>query len=250
MGSPSTRTWLFGQVPAARAHQQRGGLLVETVDAAVRVVEGDRALDRVDQVDLALDHVLPGRRVGVLEVGHVHVRARVERVDEHLALGRAGQLDPALLEVGVGDGRDPPVAGADVARFGREVRQLARVQAGLAFVACLQQRLPPRVEFAVQARYELESRPGQHVVEARQAGTTDLDAGGGGNRHLLMVSSPGDPIRARRRRRSSRVYGPTMSRWPRPMTSTVSSGRCSRGEAHQVARVAAVRLEQLPVHRH
>ena len=128
-------------MPAARAHQQRGGLLVEPVDAAVRVVEGDRALDGVDQVDLALDHVLPGRRVGVLEVGHVHVGARVEGVDQHLALGRAGQLDPALLQVGRGDGRDPPVAVADVARLGQEVGQLARVEARLALVARLEQRL-------------------------------------------------------------------------------------------------------------
>ena len=80
-------------------------------------------------------------RVGVLEVGHVHVGARVEGVDEHLAIGRAGQLDPALLQVGRGDRRDLPIAFADVARLGQKVGQLARVEARLAFVPRLQQRL-------------------------------------------------------------------------------------------------------------
>ena len=69
---------------------------------------------RVDQVRLALDHVRPGRRVRVLEVGHEDLRARVERVDHHLPLGRAGDLDAPVLEVGRRLG-DLPVALADLA---------------------------------------------------------------------------------------------------------------------------------------
>ena len=61
--------------------------------------------DRVAQVDLALDQVLPGRRVGVLEVGHEDLGAGVERVDDHLAVDRAGDLDPAILQIG-GNRRD------------------------------------------------------------------------------------------------------------------------------------------------
>jgi hypothetical protein len=53
---------LLGQVPAARAHQQHGGLLVQRVLLAVRG-EVDGAAHGVAQVDLALDHVRPGRRV-------------------------------------------------------------------------------------------------------------------------------------------------------------------------------------------
>ena len=37
-----------------------------------------------------IDHVLPAGGVGILEVGHVHVSAGVEGVDQHLAIGRAG----------------------------------------------------------------------------------------------------------------------------------------------------------------
>ena len=39
-------------------------------------------------------------RVGVLEVGHEALGARVERVDHELAVGRAGDLDAAVLVVG------------------------------------------------------------------------------------------------------------------------------------------------------
>src|SRR4029078_3780253 len=84
------------QVPAARAHQQYGGHQIQGVAPAVRDDERDRALDRVAEVDLALDHVLPGRRIRVLEVGHEYVGAAIERVDHHLAVGGAGDLHAAV----------------------------------------------------------------------------------------------------------------------------------------------------------
>ena len=115
----------FGQVPAARAHQQRRRILAQLVVAAVGAVVGDRALDRVAQVDVALDHVAPGRGVGVLEVGHEAVGARVQRVDDHLALGRAGDLDPALLQIGRSRG-DLPVALADLGGVLEEVQRRRR----------------------------------------------------------------------------------------------------------------------------
>ena len=53
-------------------------------------------LDRVDQVHVPLDLVAPGRGVRVLEVGHEALGARVERVDDELAVGRPGDLDAAV----------------------------------------------------------------------------------------------------------------------------------------------------------
>jgi hypothetical protein len=47
----------FGQVPATRANEQRRGLRVELVGAAIRILEGNGAPDSVDQIELALDHV-------------------------------------------------------------------------------------------------------------------------------------------------------------------------------------------------
>ena len=91
---------LLRQVPAARTHEQRGQLVLQRVGLALRRDEIDAAADRVAQVDVALDVVVPARRVRVLEVGHEHLRARVERVDDHLAIDRPGDLDAAIGDVG------------------------------------------------------------------------------------------------------------------------------------------------------
>ena len=86
---------------------------------ASRRVERDRPLERIGEVPLALDAVLPGRRVRVLEVGHEDLRARVERVDHHLPVDRAGDLDAPVGDL-VGERRDPPVASRTSAVSGRK----------------------------------------------------------------------------------------------------------------------------------
>ena len=118
---------LLGQVPAARAHQQRGELRRELVLLAVRARVLDRALDGVDQVDVAADLVLPRRGVRVLEVGHEAARARVERVDDELAVGRPGDLHPPVAVVGRRRG-DLPVArrGSRASRPGSRACRRAR----------------------------------------------------------------------------------------------------------------------------
>ena len=130
-----------GEVPAARADQQRRGLLGQPVLAPVGLGVLDRPLDRVDEVDVALDDVAPGRRAGVLEVGHPAAGTGIKGVDGHLALGRAGDLDPAVLEV-VRDRCDAPVALAHGPRLGQEVQALAGGQPGHALAAALQARSP------------------------------------------------------------------------------------------------------------
>src|SRR4029079_17859729 len=69
---------LFEEVPAAWTHQQRRGLFVERIALSVRGRERDGAPHRVAQVDLALDHVFPRRRIGILEVGHEYICAGIE----------------------------------------------------------------------------------------------------------------------------------------------------------------------------
>jgi hypothetical protein len=75
---------------------------------------------------LSLDVVRPCRRVRVLEIGHEHLRARVERVDDHLAIDRAGDLDAAVLQVRR-NRSDAPVAAAHIRGLGKEVGTLAAV---------------------------------------------------------------------------------------------------------------------------
>ena len=70
MGFAVDQKVLFHQVPAARTHHQRGGLFAQLVVLAFGAGIGDGAADGVAQVDLALDDVPPGGRVGVFEIGH------------------------------------------------------------------------------------------------------------------------------------------------------------------------------------
>ena len=150
------RQVLLGQVPAARAHEQRRRVVDQLVVTAVGAVVGDRALDRVDQVDVALDLVLPGRRVRVLEVGHEALGAAVQRVDDELAVGRAGDLGAAVLVVGPRR-RDLPVAVADLGRLGQEPVRLA------ALFACLQQLRTARAEPFLELADEGQRLVGEDV---------------------------------------------------------------------------------------
>ena len=71
------------------------------------------AADRVAEVDLAADHVVPVGSTRVLHVGQPHPRAGVEGVDRHLAVGGSGHLDAAVDQVGRGRSH-APVAVADL----------------------------------------------------------------------------------------------------------------------------------------
>ena len=150
------------QVPAARPHEQGRRLLVQAV-LLLAGIELDRAVERVREVDLALDAVLPGRRVRVLEVGHEHLRARVERVDHHLPVDRAGDLDAAVLQLGR-DRRDAPVALADLLRLGEEVGQLAVAQPLRPLVPRVEQLAPPRAEPALELGEEVDRVGGEDAL--------------------------------------------------------------------------------------
>ena len=149
---------LLDQVPAARAHEQRRHLVAEAVLAPVVAGELDRALDRIGQVELALHDVGPRRRQGVLEVGHEAARARVQRVDDHLAVDRAGDLDAAVAE-SAGAAATCQSPSRIVARLGQEVERRAAGDARAALRARGEQLAPARLEALVQRADE-----GQRVV--------------------------------------------------------------------------------------
>ena len=177
MDSPSTTDVALFEVPAARADEEHGGFVVERVVlAGGRVVEGDGAADGVDEVDLAVEEVVPGGRGGVFEVGHEDLRAGVERVDDHLAVDGAGDLDAAVLEVG-GDGRDVPGGLADLACLGQEVGALAGVELLLARDARGEQLLAAGVELALERDDEGEGFGREDAVVAFGSGGVNGGAG-------------------------------------------------------------------------
>ena len=165
---------LLGQVPAARAREDHGDLVVQLVVlAAVRVIEGDGAGDRVAHVLLALEHVMPGRTVGILEVRHPATRPGVEGVDGHLAVGRTGQLDAPIPQV-VGDGCYLPVAVTDLLRLRQKIGHLAGVYPLLALGPLLQQLVDPAGELPRQLRHEGHRVGREHVRELVRNGRREL----------------------------------------------------------------------------
>ena len=118
---------LLGHVPAAGAHDDSRQLLVggELVFLALGRSEVDVASERVEQVDLALDDRVPLRGVRVFLIGQPHLCAGVERVDRHLLVGRAGDLDAAVFEAGCRRCDLPGGIVADLGGLGEEVEVLA-----------------------------------------------------------------------------------------------------------------------------
>ena len=136
---------------------------------------------------LPVDDVRPRRRVRVLEVGHEDARAGVERVDHHLPVDRAGDLDAALAQVRRRLGH-APVAVADLARLGQEVGQLAGASRCPALGARGEQLAPPRAELALQQGDELERFGREDLGRARCRGSSDRDPGRRRHRHLRIPS--------------------------------------------------------------
>ncbi len=116
--------------------------------AGFGIVKGDRAAHRIHQIRLAVDHVVPGRRVGVLEIGHEHARPAIEGVDHHLAVGRAGDFDAPVLDV-VRDRRHPPIAVADRFGFGEKIGFPPAIEALLDFAAAVEKAAALGAEFAL-----------------------------------------------------------------------------------------------------
>src|SRR5436190_22898527 len=101
---------LLDQVPSARSDQQRRSLLIQAVLLAFRTGVSHSAIDGIAKIDLTLYVVLPCRRVGILKVSHEHARARVERIDDHFAIHRSGDLDAAVFEIFRNGGNSPGAA--------------------------------------------------------------------------------------------------------------------------------------------
>ena len=154
------------EMPAARADEEHGDLVVQRVLLLARV-ERDRPLERIREVPLAGDAVLPGGGVRVLEVGHEDLRARVERVDHHLAVDRAGDLDATVGDL-VRERRDPPVAGAHVGRLLEEVGQLACGQPAEPLRAAREELAAPVAELALEVGEEGDGVRREDVVDVHQ----------------------------------------------------------------------------------
>ena len=157
------------EVEAARTDDQHRRVGADRIGfAGVIVGEGQPAAPPVDQIGLAVDQIGKSRRGRILEVGHEHAGARIERVDDHLAGRRASDFDPAILQV-ARRRRDFPFGGADRRRFDGKVGQLAGIEAQLTLGPRGEQCQPPRVEPAMKVAEQGQRVAAQHFGRARMA---------------------------------------------------------------------------------
>lgn len=169
-GSPVDLEMLLHEVEAAGTHEEHRRLSRQRVLLAT-LLERDGARDRVAQVHLAVEAVAIGGAVGVLEVRHEDVGARVQRVDDHLPVHRTGDLH-AAVEDRSGQRGALPLTRADGSRLGEEAEQLARLQTRVA-LATRRQTLGHRgSEPAHQARDEGHTIDYVCSRAGRCAGTT------------------------------------------------------------------------------
>ena len=138
------------EMPSARPHQKRRDLFIQAVFLALGTGERQPSLDRIDQVDLALDEVRPRRGVGIFEIGHAPVLQIVR--------GR----------------RDAPFGRSHRRGRWQEVRHLPRIDPRLPLITRGKQLLTAATEFALQATDEVERLRRQHFARPPRHRAFDL----------------------------------------------------------------------------
>ena len=113
--------------------------------------------------------------VAVLEIRHENVGARVEGIDDHLAIDRASDLDTAVLRRSAGAGAHPPVIFSDLARLLKEAGEFPAVEPQLARFPPLQQLETTGVESAMQHGQELDGIGSDDLLESRPHRPANLD---------------------------------------------------------------------------
>ncbi len=186
----------LGQVPAPGADDDRGQVgqapAGQAVGLALRGGEVDAPLDRVDEVDLRADHVVPAGRGGVLHVGQPAFRARVQRVDGHLALARAGDLDAPVLQAGRERRDRPGEVLADRGGLGQEARVEPVGDLRAALLAALEELLAAADEGAVEFGEEVQRLGRQDLVLPFRGRSGDGHrlggAGAGEGVHVVLLA--------------------------------------------------------------
>lgn len=110
------------------------------------------------------------------KVGHKGTSARVQGIDDHLAVDGASDLDTAVLKTRSRRSGTPVGIVTDVSGFGQKVGQDATVEFLLAVDAALQKGLAGRIEDALEGGNELERFGREDLGLGSVHGTEDSDA--------------------------------------------------------------------------
>ncbi|KAI6775412.1 hypothetical protein HG530_002170 [Fusarium avenaceum] len=158
---------LLLQVPATGTDNKGRKLAVSAELVLFRaLLEVNLTTVGVVEVDLTVDHVIPSRGAGrlTLEIGHVSIDIRVERVHNHLPVSGAGDLNTAVHQTRSRSGTFPCGVLADVLGLREEVRKNTAVKLSLASLATLKEDLTALVERAVQEGEKGEGLGGEDLA--------------------------------------------------------------------------------------
>ena len=131
---------------------------------ATVLFKGNGAPDRVAQIDLTIDHIEPGRTVGILKIGHERGSTAIERVDDHLAISRPGDLYTSIQHV-MRLRRDGPFRGANMRGLGQKIGHLPGIEPQLASGPQGEQFSAALLMCAMQLRYKFKCRRRQYLSE-------------------------------------------------------------------------------------
>jgi len=114
--------------------------------------------------------------VGVFEIGHKTVCARVQGVDDHLAIRRPSDFHSAILEIR-GHGLNLPGTGTNIFGFFEEAGHFTAIQSGLTFLTQGQKLQTSWIELALQGGKKRERFGRKNLAMRFVNGAKDYDAG-------------------------------------------------------------------------
>jgi hypothetical protein len=156
---------LLLQVPATGTDNKGRKLAISAELVLFRaLLEVDLTTVGVVEVNLTVDHVIPSRGAGVLEISHISIDIRVERIHNHLPISGAGDLNTAIHQTRSRSGTFPCGVLADVLGLREEVRKNTAVKLSLASLATLEEDLAALVEGAVQEGEKSEGLRGEDLA--------------------------------------------------------------------------------------
>ena len=136
---------------------------------------GAEASEEASQPDV---HGLAHHQISLkltLKVGHVSPDLRVQGIDHHLPVDRAGNLQSSVLKTRSRRWTPPCVVLTDVLGVGKEVEGGALVELGLADLATLEQSLAAGIEGAVEDGEEDGGFLAQDLLALRVEAAEDVD---------------------------------------------------------------------------
>jgi hypothetical protein len=165
------------QVPATGSDNKSGNRSVGSqLVRLAALLEGDGSSDGIVKVDLAVNHVVPGRGRRVLKIRHVGVNIGVQSVDDHLSISRTGDLNTSVLQTRSGRSTLPDRVFSDVLGLGEKIGESTVVNLLLALNAAGQKLLAASVKSSVEGGQENNGVLGEDVASIIGDGGSDLNA--------------------------------------------------------------------------